>query len=414
VALPIRERLGALQEREFRLLFAATTVTTLGDAVAGIALAFAVLAVTHDSATKLGLVLGARAVANTALVLVGGVVADRLPRNLVLVGSSLVQAGAQATTAALVLSGHATLGLLMALQALYGLADGFVVPAYVGLIPQTVGPERLQQANALQGLSRNIVWVVGPAIGGTLVVAGSPGIALGVDAASFVAAALLLLEIRVLPAEQRGASFLHELREGWREFASQTWLWATVGLFGLGNFMWSGCWSVLGPAIAKQHLGGARAWTFVLVAFGIGSVLGGVVALRITPSRPLVVSVLAPVPLTVQLAALAFPAPAWALAAIAFVCGGGLAVHLALWFTVFQQNVPAHARSRVSSYDALGSFVLIPLSLAVVGPIAAALGFRTTLLGAAAVDAACLLVMLAIPSVWAIRRPSAPTTMAAA
>jgi len=414
VALPLRERLGALKERPFRLLFAATTVSTLGDAVAGIALAFAVLSVTHDSATKLGLVLAARTVANTALVLVGGVVSDRLPRNLVLVGSSFVQAGAQAATAALVFSGHATVGLLMGLQALYGAGDGFVVPAFVGLLPQTVSPERLQEGNALQGLSRNVVWVVGPALGGILVVAGSPGIALAVDAASFVAAALLLLEIRVEPAERTGTSFLHELREGWREFTSQTWLWATVALFGVGNFMWSGCWLVLGPAIAKHHLGGAGAWGIVLAAFGIGSVLGGVLALRITPSRPLVVAVVAPLPLSIQLIALAFPAPTWLLAAIAVACGGGLAVHLALWFTVFQQNVPARAQSRVSSYDALGSFVLIPLSLAVVGPVAAALGFRTTLLGAAAVDAVCLAVMLLIPSVWAIRRPPVPTTMAAA
>jgi MFS family permease len=414
VAPPLRERLGALEERPFRLLFGATTVSTLGDAVAGIALAFAVLSVTHDSATKLGLVLAARTVANTALVLVGGVLSDRLPRNLVLVGSSLVQACAQAATAALVFSGHATLGLLVGLQALYGAGDGFVVPAFVGLLPQTVSPERLQEANALQGLSRNVVWVVGPALGGILVVAGSPGIALAVDAASFVAAALLLLEIRVEPAERTEASFLHELREGWREFTAQTWLWATVALFGLGNFMWSGCWLVLGPAIAKQHLGGAGAWGIVLAAFGIGSVLGGVVALRIKPSRPLVVSVVAPLPLSIQLVALAFPAPTWLLAAIAVACGAGLAVHLALWFTVFQQNVPPRAQSRVSSYDALGSFVLIPLSLAVVGPVAAALGFRTTLLGAAAVDAACLGVMLLIPSVRAIRRPRVPTTMAAA
>jgi MFS family permease len=414
VALPLRGRLGALQEREFRLLFSATTVSTLGDAVAGIALAFAVLSVTHNSATKLGLVLGARTVANTALVLVGGVISDRLPRNLVLVGSSFVQASAQAATAALVFSGHARIGLLIGLQVLYGAGEGFVVPAFVGLLPQTVSPERLQEANALQGLARNVVWVVGPALGGLLVVVGSPGIALAVDAASFVAAALLLLEIRVTPVEQTRASFLHELREGWREFTAQTWLWTTVVLFGLGNFMWSGCWLVLGPTIAKQHLGGAGDWGTVLAAFGIGSVLGGVVALRIRPSRPLVVAVLAPLPLTIELVALAFPAPTWALAAIAVLCGGGLAVHLALWFTVFQQNVPAHAQSRVSSYDALGSFVLIPASLALVGPVAAALGFRTTLLGAAAVDAACLGVMLLIPAVRAIRRPSVPTTMAAA
>ncbi len=407
----LRERLGPLAERDFRLLFSATTVTTLGDSVGNIALAFAVLRL--GSATDLGLVLATRSGVNAALVLVGGVISDRLPRHLVLAGASLLQGAAQAATAGLVLSGHATVGVLIALQALYGVGDGFVVPAEVGLVPQTVSPERLQQANALQGLSRNIVFTIGPAIGGALVVAGSPGIALAVDASSFAICALLLEKIRV-PAAVREAreGFLHELRAGWSEFTRHAWLWASVGLFGLGNFVWSGCWSVLGPTIAKHHLGGAGAWATILVVFGIGSVVGGFTALRIRPSRPLLVSVVAPAPFVIQLVALSFPAPVWLLALISFIGGIGLSIHLALWFTVFQREVPAHAQSRVSSYDALGSFVLIPLSMGIAGPIAAAAGFRATLLGAAAINAACLVAIVALPSVRAIRAPTL-TTMAA-
>jgi MFS family permease len=417
VSLPLlsRDRLGPLLERDFRLLFTATTITTLGDAIAGIALAFAILDLPGGTATKLGIVLGVRSATNAALVLVGGVISDRLRRNLVLAGASVVQGVAQAATAVLVLSGNASFLWLIVLQALYGVGNGFVVPAEVGLVPQTVSSGLLQQANALQGLSRNIVFAVGPAVGGVLVVAGSPGVALALDAASFLACALILGRIRVGVVQREAtAGFVRELRDGWREFASRTWLWSTVALFGLGNFVWSGCWSVLGPTIAKQELGGARAWATIVTVFGAGLVAGSLVALRVKPSRPLVACILAPAPFVVLLAGLAFTAPVWVLAAFSFVGGVGLAIHLTLWFTVFQQQVPEHAQSRVSAYDALGSFVLIPVGLAVVGPVAAAVGRDNTLFGAAAINGACLAIMLLIPSVWAIRRRESPTTMAAA
>jgi Na+/melibiose symporter-like transporter len=216
-------KLGALRERDFRLLFTATTITTLGDRIAAIALVFAVLAI--GSATQLGLVLGARSLAETAILLFGGVLSDRLPRNLVLVGASLVQGAAQVGTAIAILGDTSSIGLILALQVFYGLGAGVVVPAEVGLVPQTVSAGRLQQANALQGLTRSGVRVVGPALGGALVVAGSPGIALAVDGLSFFVCAVILARIRVPRRAELPASFLVELREGWREFASRTWLW---------------------------------------------------------------------------------------------------------------------------------------------------------------------------------------------
>ena len=288
---------------------------------------------------------------------------DRLPRNLVLVGAALVQGVAQSAIAVLVLTGEATVGLLVALAALYGVGHGLIVPAEVGLVPQTVAPERLQQANALQGLSRNIVFALGPAVGGVLVVAGSPGIALAADAASFFVCAALLQRIRIprRPDSDR-PGFWHELREGWREFSSRTWLWGTVALFGVGNLVWVGCFIVLGPAIAKAELGGAGAWAVILSAGGVGAIVGrsrracgcalrGRSSSRASRRRRWCFA----------LAGLAVPAPTWILAGVNFLVGAGIAIHLTLWFTVFQQQVPEHAQSRVSSYDALGSFVLMPL-----------------------------------------------------
>ncbi len=411
MSTPLRDRLGALRERDFRLLFGATTITTAGDRIAGIALTFAVLDIA--SATALGVVFAVRQGVQALVVVGGGVLSDRLPRNLVLVGASLVQGTAQAATAACVLGGVGGIEAIVVLQAVYGLGLGLVLPAEVGLVPQTVPAERLQQANALQGMTRNLVGVLGPAFGGVVVVLGSPGTALALDAASFFVCADILRRIRIPPREDTGSpGFFADLREGWDEFTSRTWLWASVALFGMGNLTFAG-WIVLGPAIADERLGGAGAWAVILSASGVGAVIGGVAAIRFRPERPMVACVLAATLISLQTLSLALGAPTWLIAVAAFLGGCGIAVHLTLWFTVFQQQVPERAQSRVASYDTLGSFILMPIGMALVGPVAAVIGTTETL-------SICLLVMwaswaaiLALPSVWAIRRGAAPAATAA-
>jgi MFS family permease len=400
--------LGALAERNLRLLFSSTTISGVGDGISTIALAFAVLQVS-DSAVALGLVLAARQVADAAIVLAAGVWADRLPRHVVLTVVAAVQGGAQAATAALVLSGHATVPLLIGLQAVYGLAEGFVIPASMGLVPATVTAGRLQEANALLGLSRNGTRIVGPALGGALVALGSAGSALLVDAGTFAVAAVLLLGLR-LP--HRGdvietKPFFAELREGWGEFRRQTWLWTTIVFFGIGNFAFAS-YFVLGPIIAKRDLGGAPAWAAATTAWSIGSLVGGLIALRFRPRKPLAASCVAAWPIVLQPLAFGLGLPLPVLVVASALSGIGLAVHLALWFTVFQQQVPPEAVSRVSSYDSFGSFVLGPLGAALAGPAAAFIGVHATLLAAAAVILVTEAIVFAQPSVHAIRAVDRP------
>ena len=413
VSLP--GRLAPLAERPYRLFFSAATISTLGDSVAGIALAFAVLDLTGTpKPLYLAVVFAGRQLANGALVLYGGVLSDRLPRNRILVGAAVGQCVAQAATAAVVLSGSATLALLVVLQVVYGAADAFVIPAETGLVPQTVSDERLQEANALRGMMRNLTFVVGPAIGGVIVVAGSPGIALAIDAASFAGAALLLARIRIPPRATtvEHPHFLRELREGWREFTSRTWLWSTVVIFGIGNFFFM-FWPVLGPTVAKEHLGGAGAWAKILVANGIGAVVGGAFALRYRPKLPLVSCILWPMLVCVQLVTLALHAPTWVIATASFFAGLGIAIHLTLWFTIFQREVPERAQSRVSSYDSLGSFVLTPLGLVAAGLIAAGIGASNAAWLAAGAILLLNAGMLLIPSVWRVGRVGKPSTITA-
>jgi MFS family permease len=395
--------LGALGERNFRLFFASTTVSSLGDGIAMVALVFAVLEATN-SAIVLGAVIAARQVANAAIVVAAGVWSDRLPRHVVLVVVACVQGAAQAATGILVLGGNATVVSLIALQAVYGLAEGFVLPAETGLTPATVSPNRLQDANALLGLSRNTTRIVGPGLGGALTALGSPGAALLADAASFGIAALLLLPLSLPKSADRAEqkAFFAELGEGWNEFRRQTWLWTTIVFFGIGNFAFAS-YFVLGPVIAKRDLGGAPAWAAITTAFSVGALIGGLVALRIRPRKPLAASCAAAWPIVLQPLGFALGFPLWALIAVSVVGGVGVAIHIALWFTVFQENVPPEAVSRVSSYDSFGSFVLGPLGAALAGPVAAAIGIRETLLAAAALIVVTEVIVFAQPSVHAIR-----------
>lgn len=401
--MSLRGRLGALAERNFRAVFTSVTVSALGDGVSTIALAFAVLQIS-DSPTALGLVIAARQVAAAGVTVAAGVWADRLPRHLVLVAAAVVQGSVQAVSGVLVLSGHATVPVLAGLALVFGLADGFVIPASQGLIPTIVSAARLQQANALLGLSRSILGVAGPALGGVLVALGSPGSALLVDAASFAIAALLLFRLSIAPRADvvEPRPFLHELREGWFEFRRQTWIWTTIVFFGIGNFA-GASYFVLGPLVAERELGGAPAWATIVSGFGVGAILGGLLALRLRPRRLLLASCIAAIPYGLQTLALGLELPLTALVAVAVTAGAGIAVHIALWFTVFQQQVPEAARSRVSSYDALGSFVLIPIGSALAGPLAALIGISTTLIASGLISLACIAIVIAQPSVRALR-----------
>ena len=398
-------RLGALAERNFRLVFTSSTISSLGDGVSTVALVFAVLHISHDSPTAVGLVIAARQVAAAAITLAAGVWADRLPRHLVLVVVAAIQAVVQTISGVSIVTGHTSVALLAVLAVVYGLADGFVMPASQGLIPAVVSASRLQQANALLGLSRSLLGFIGPAVGGLLVTLGSPGSAILVDAASFAVAALLLIRLAVPPRADAVVPerFLDELRAGWGEFRRQTWIWTTIVFFGIGNFAGASLF-VLGPLVMKEHYSGASSWAAILSLNGVGAIVGGLIALRWQPNHKLVASVVCAIPYGFQTLAIGLGLPFPLLLANSAFAGLSLALHLTFWFTVFQERVPEEARSRVNSYDALGSFVLIPVGSAIAGPIAGAIGARTTLTLSGVISLVCIAIVLAQPSVRRIDR----------
>jgi MFS family permease len=378
-------RLGPLREREFRLLFAGRTISMLGSAMAPVGLAFAVLNTLHGSASELGIVLASRAVATIVLLLLGGVWADRLPRHVVMVTTNLVSGAIQAVVAALILTGHARIWELAVLAFLNGASTAFFFPASAGIVPQTVPPALQQQANAALRLGLNSTNIAGAALGGLLVAATSPGWAIAVDAGSFGVAAAVIGAMH-LPAGLRmqGSTVVRELREGWSDFWSRGWLWAIVLQFGVVNAFESGAIGVLGPGVANAHFGGAAAWGAILAATVVGNIVSGLVMLRWRPRRILLTATLAVFPMALPLLALARPAPLALVVAAGFVAGFSVEIFGVLWDTSMQQEIPQEKLSRLYSYDALGSWALMPIALALLGPVAAAIGPRATLLASAA------------------------------
>jgi MFS family permease len=398
-----------LRIRSFRWLVLGSTIGRLGSGIAPIALAFAVLDVSHSIAA-LGLVVGARSVANVLLTLFGGVLADRLPRRLLLVGSSTASAGTQFAVAVVIASRLDAIGLLMALAALNGAVDAVGRPLSTAVIPQTLPQPLLQAGNALSRIGFNAAGFLGTAIGGIIVAAfgSAPGIA--IDAVSFLLAAGCYAFVSLPPSERiGGTSMFADLAAGWVAFRSRQWLWAVVAAFTVANCAYAGSIGVLGPELADRTFGRA-AWGFVLAAFTAGFVVGGFVALRIRPRRPMLVAVLCALPFGLLPLPLALLPSPFALIPIFFVAGIAVEVFEIQWQTALQTQIPTAMLARVVAYDLLGSFVAIPVGQVLAAPLALALGVQTTLVVSAAVAVAALAACLLSPQIRRMRALSEPAS----
>ena len=391
---------GVPAQRAFRLLYAAQSISALGDRLVPVALVFAVLNLT-GSATSLGIVLAAQTVPLVAFLLVGGVWADRLSRRRVMVTSDLVRATAQAASAAVLLTGSAHLWELVVLQAAYGTARAFFDPAALAVVPQTVAPDQLQRANSLIALSGNIAAVAGPAVAGVIVAAARPGWGLAFDALTFLGSAACVRAMPLIRSAPRApATMVQELRGGWRAFRTRRWLWITVSCFTLYIGLCWAPWQVLGPQVARLALGGPGAWAAIVVALGVGSIAGGVVALRARPRHPLRFAFALFVVITPLLfALLAAHAPLPVILLVAVLDGSSGTMFNTFWFTAVQSDVPADELARVFSWDYLGSVVILPVGQALSGPVGALLGLSATLYAAAGVSLVLFALALAVPSV---------------
>jgi len=389
--------------RAFRILWIGHAVSAAGGGMTRIALVFSILAV-GGSVTDIGLVMAGQVGTQVVFTLVGGVWADRLRRELVMLTSDLVRAAVQVVLAVLLLTGHAEVWHLAGGSIVFGAALAFFGPASSGLIAEIVPPEQLQRANALMSSCYSFFNVVSPAVAGLAIALVGPGLVLLLDAVTFVVSAvslmMLRLEPRTIPAP---GSFWADLRAGWAELAARPWLCFNLVVHTFQNLAVV-AYFVLGPAIANDSLGGPSAWGFIASGFAAGAVAGGIVALRVEPGRPLVAGNLALILTAMPLLALAVPLPLWAIVVAAFISGTGDMFLDAVWRASMQQLIPGPVLARVDSYDWLISTVAAPIGLALVGPLAGATSNTSTLLLAAAmIVIPCALTAL-VPGIRAVRR----------
>jgi MFS family permease len=394
----------------FRLLFWGQALSVIGDRITPVAIAFAVLGL--GSATDLGLVMAAGGVPFALFALAGGVWADRAGRRRVMIASDIARGLSQALVATLLLTGTAEVWMLAALSFVYGTSAAVFMPALVGLIPQTVGAPRLQEANALLALTRSLANVAGPALAGVLVAVAGPGEAIAVDAATFAVSALCLLRLRPSAAmDDADASaeepepFLAGLRGGWREVRSRAWLsWGLVAMSSYHVFVLPAVF-VLGPALAERELDGASSWATIVACFGVGSIIGNVLAMRLPLPRPVFMAAVALVGASTQAVIIGSGLGTAGIAALELLAGICVALFFTLWDLSIQEQIPPRAVSRVSAYDFSVSMGLMPLGMAVCGPIADAIGLQATLRWMSAIGILAALLWLAQPSVRALRRP---------
>jgi len=398
-----RSSTAALSERDFRLLWIGQTGSYLGDALVGVALAFAVLELT-GSAADLGLVFAAFALPRVLFTLAGGVWSDRLPRQRVMVACDLVRAGAQAVMSTLLITGNAEIWQLMAFAVVMGSAAAFFMPASIGLMPQIVGAKRLQEANALMSISQSATHIFGPLLSGLIVATIGAGWAFAIDGASFLVSAAFLMAMRI-PAAEPGVrrAFVSELADGWHEVVSRSWVVACILTFSISNVS-LGAFQVLGPVIAIRDMGGAAAWGIIGAGASIGGVAGGAVALRWKPGRPLIPAFLVMLLAQIELLLLVPPFPVLIVAMGAFVTIASIVISNTLWDTMLQQHIPREAISRVSSYDWMVSLIFQPLAFAAVGPISEQIGVEQTLLACTALGLVANSAVLLVPSVRNLRR----------
>lgn len=409
-----------------------------------------------EDLSSLGVVLAANSIPLVALLLLGGVVADRLPRAVVLVSSHLTAGVTQGVVAWWFVRGGGDLTLLIVASGLNGAASAFTGPALRGILTQLVDREAIGRANALRATSRNLFRLAGPGVAGVLVSTAGAGWALGIDAACALGAAVLLAVMEgqlrrphgsgegaggvttstaapgmtvasdatetvsdatetagegVTAADTRTGTtsgrprpgslpggLWHDLTLGWLAFTSRQWLWVVTASFLWTNLLLGAVWLVLAPAIARDGIG-ETAWGTVLSARAAGLVLGGVLAYRLRPRRPLVVGQLLTVPFGTCFLVLGLGACAPVLAASTFLAGVGAAVTGVLWESAMQRHVPGDQLSRVASIDMLGSFAPVPIGQLLAPVLAQHLGGPGAAVGGGIAYVLLALVPLLVPSV---------------
>ena len=388
----------------FRTLWFARLISNLGNGMSPTALSFGVLGLPGATPKDLGIVLAAQAIPIVVFLPIGGVIADRLPRALIIATTDLILSGFVITAGTLFITGHATVANIAAINVVSGVLNALWWPAFPGLVPAVLGDRDLQRGNGLIAIASNAGLISGSGLAGALIAAFGSGTAIVIDGVTFLIAGALVFTFRhVAIAQPSGESMMYDLNHGWKTFISFRWLWVIVGAFSVIVACMRAGFDVGGPVLMKTAFHGATSWAIIQTGQAIGFLMGAVLASRIKPSRPLVYCLLVTAIMPLGLLAMAIPAPLWVLTCSGFLLGVCFEQWGVMWGTAMQTHIPRDALSRASAFDAMGSLVLGPVGLAIAGPVIAAFGLRSLFIGCAAVTAVFLVLPLLEPEVWRLR-----------
>jgi predicted MFS family arabinose efflux permease len=400
-------RFPVLAIPDFRLLLIDRLLAPFSNGFSMVGVSFAVLNVTGSTA-DLSYVLAAQVAPMLVFTLVSGVFADRLrPQWVIIAGNVAVIAG-EGTFGLLMLTGRPALAAMICLEALNGIGAAMFYPASQALLPQIVPDTLLQEGSSISRLAMNTGQMLGAASAGLVVAATGPGVALTLCAIGMTGTIPLMLALKGSESLTRAATvsagMLTELREGWTEFRRHTWLWATVIQYGVVMMAFNGAFLVLGPVVARAHLGGPAAWGAITAADALGLIAGGIVSLRYAPRKPMLFVVASGAALAASPLALALVLPLPVICLVAFGLGTLMEVMMVQWTVEMATRIPADKLARVSSYDALGSMSAMPIGALLAGPLAAAIGVYSTQFAAAAVIVLASALTLIPREIWTIRR----------
>jgi DHA3 family tetracycline resistance protein-like MFS transporter len=398
--------LAPLRHRDFRLLWSGMCISLLGDGIFLVAMAWQVYTLSN-APTALSVVGIAMSVPTIVLLLVGGVVSDRLDRRRIMLAADLIRGLALAVMAALSLSGALELWHMIVLVAVYGAGTAFFSPAFDAIVPDVLPASELAQANSLDQFVRPLALrLAGPALGGVLIEVTGVGMAFALDALSFVVSAVALFAMSARPRERTvaSASFASDMRDGMRYIRGHVWLWATFATAAVAYLLFMGPAEVLLPYAVKNELHGSAAdLGLVLAAGGIGSVgCAAVIGQRGLPRRDITFMYLAWTLATFAIAGYGLATAVWQLMIASLAFNGLETAGTIVWATAKQRHVPAALLGRVSSLDWLISIGLLPLSFALTGPVSEAIGVRTTLVWAGVIGGIVTFAALLLPGMRAI------------
>lgn len=390
-------RLSPLATPAFRYFFVGQVVNRAGSSMAGVALAFAVLDI-DDSPSALGWVVAASSVPMVVFMLLGGAIADRLPRAVVLRGCNLVQGVVQSTTAVLVLTGRAEIWHLVALQAVAGTVFAVSYPAFLGMVPILLPVEERKAAFLLIGQAQSVVGIAGPAVSGVLVATAGPGWALAIDASTYLVAAALLSRVRLPPGDRSNArsSVIGDFVAGWAFARQLGWVIPAASASLIFNALVSGGITVLGPTIADDTIG-SEGWGLAQSGQAVGVFVSAFFLARVTLRRPLRVIMVAFAVWCLPMLVLGTHVTLWLLAASFVVAGAALSLLDLAWNLTVQEKVPEEMLSRIMAIDGFYSFVATPIGQLAVGPLAVAFGTGRVELG-------CFALAVLVAAVAATRR----------